>query len=353
VYNEAKIMQRFSLRRRKEGFIMKKSIFVLLVLMLAVPAMAENAVITVVNNADGTASINYTSDVNVRAFALDVNVSTGTITAVTDYHTGESVTGDKGYGIFLGEFGIDINDAGIVQSPGSPVASVNEPGAAGTGIGTNRVILQLGALYEDGNQPVLSGTLCKVTVSAGGTMCITEEDTYRAGVVLEDGNGTSPNLTGACGIDIVMDCFLGSPSGNPDFGDWNAFDFWKAAGEPICWCAKTWPGGDFRYQCKGDADRLFTGKDKLGKRKWVSSLDLDCFAAGWQKVETEDGFNTWRCADFAHQFTGKDKDGKRKFVTSLDLDIFAAGWQKTDTESPMMTDCDGTPAPPHGAILLE
>ena len=173
---------------------------------------------------------------------------------------------------------------------------------------------------------------------------------YRGGVVLEDGNGTDANLTDACAGITGANCFPGSPSGNPDKEDWNAFDFWVAAGKPDCWCPKTWPEGVFDYQCKGDANLDFDGKDKLGKRQWVTGVDLGILAAGWQKVETDPGFNTWICADFAHHYDGKDKDGKRQWVTGEDLGILATAWQKTDTDSPMMTDCQGTPAPPNYGI---
>ena len=298
---------------------MKKTFFALLVLTLASSLMAANVVITAVDEGSGVVSIKYTSDVNVSAFALDVNVTGGNITAVNNYHTGESTSSSKGYGIFMGVNGVDINDAGVVQDWGSPIAAATEPCASGTGIGTNRVILGLGALYEDGNQPALSGTLCKVVVDGGSQLCVTEEDTCRGGVVLEDGNGTDANLTNAC---VSFECF---PSDDPDYSNW------LKAGSPQCWCNE--------FQCKGDTDGIFEGKDKDGKRQWVTGADLDVLAAAWQNYDdaTWDANPTWICADFNHSYEGKDKDGKRQWVTGGDLDILAAGWQKYDTDSHFTT----------------
>jgi hypothetical protein len=214
---------------------MKKSIFALLVLMLAGTVTAANVAITVTPLADnnGWASISYTADANVRAFALDVQVTGANIVDVNHYHKGESKASSKGFGIFLGDNGVDINDAGGVDGWGSPVAASSEPGAAGTGIGTNKVIIGMGALYEDGNQPPLSGKLCDIKISSTyHTPCakvsVTAEDTYRVGVVLEDTNSVTPDVNGATNV-CLFNCSDGTygffdlrsrcDNTNPSFGD--------------------------------------------------------------------------------------------------------------------------------------
>jgi len=294
---------------------MKKTIFAVLVLILAGPVMAANVVITVVDDGNGMASINYTSDVNVRAFALNVEVTAGVnIVDVNQYFEGDCNATSKGFGIFLDQInGIDINDAGVVQEWGSPVADACSPGATGSGFGTNKVVLGMGALYEDGHQPAFSGTLCKFRVEGMCTVSVTEEETYRGGVVLEDGNGTDPDLTGATNIPL-FECY-----GKADYAQW------VKAGRPACWCNE--------FQCKGDADGLFEGKDTYGKRQWVVLADLNILTAGWQQYDGPNGeVGSWICADFDHLFEGKDANTKRQWVVLADLNILSGGWQRYDND---------------------
>jgi hypothetical protein len=107
---------------------------------------------------------------------------------------------------------------------------------------------------------------------------------------------------------------------------------WVKAGKPTCWCPASGGGSDF--QCKGDADNDFVGKDKPGSRQWVTSDDLNILIAGWQKYDDSSGnVGTWICADFDHDFVGKDKNGSRQWVTSDDLNVLIAGWQKYDDDT--------------------
>jgi hypothetical protein len=196
---------------------MKRLTFAMLILMLAGSAMAANVTITLTPLADnnGWASVNYTADANVRAFALVIEATGATIADVNHYFEGECDATNKGYGIFLDQTnGIDINDAGGVDDWGSPVADACSPGAAGTGIGTNKVIIGMGALYEDGNEPPLSGKLCDIKISSTyhvncASVDVTAESTYRGGVVLEDGNSVDPNVTAATDV-CVWNCSDGN-----------------------------------------------------------------------------------------------------------------------------------------------
>jgi hypothetical protein len=203
--------------------------------MLAGTVTAANVSISIVadGNDNGWAAVNYTADANVRSFALKIEVASASVgdpcvVDINNYHEGESTTSSKGYGIFLGENGVDINDAGVVQGWGSPVADACEPGASGTGLGTKAIIIGLGALYEDGNQPPLSGKLCDIQVGPAPTICKVSAtaEPIRVAVVLEDTNSVTPNVTGATDVK-VRNCntwntscaradICGTDWGNPD-----------------------------------------------------------------------------------------------------------------------------------------
>jgi hypothetical protein len=166
-------------------FDMKKTFLMLTILALAAPCMAAVS-IDVNDLGNGWAAIEYTADSNVSAFGLKVTVGQNrTITNIQNYHVGESNSTAKGYGIFLGKIGIA---GGVPTSYGDPIAPNTDPGASGTGLDTNTVILELGALYEDGNQPPRSGTLCVLRVSGCCKMSVAGEAT-RCGEVGEDAAG--------------------------------------------------------------------------------------------------------------------------------------------------------------------
>jgi len=181
---------------------MKRSMFIIMALLLATPALGT-VEITCTQETGGVVRIDYAvtgEPAKVRAFALDVTVDAecAIISDVTDFQTG---TGNK-YGIFPGM--IDLTD---VENPvwGTPVAPSTDPGAEDTGIGTSRVILEMGSLYDANLAgPSDSGTLCKLelsnNVSASCHVSISVETT-RGGVVLE--NNTSVGIT-STGCDVLM-----------------------------------------------------------------------------------------------------------------------------------------------------
>jgi hypothetical protein len=166
---------------------MKRSLYLIMALLLATPALGA-VTITCTDEGNGVVLIEYDRDdapAKVRAFALDVSVDSGvTISDVCDFDTGE---GNK-YGIFPGT--IDLTDP---NTPvwNTPVAPSSDPGAEGTGIGTNRVILEMGSLYEPNLLgPSDTGTLCRLVLADNGAsdcnVTIVVETT-RGGVVLESG----------------------------------------------------------------------------------------------------------------------------------------------------------------------
>ncbi|MCJ7673916.1 MAG: hypothetical protein MUO33_02055 [Sedimentisphaerales bacterium] len=302
---------------------MRKILLTLAVLMLATPALAAVRII-VTDEGNLIAAIKYQTDgEKVRAFALDVSVSAGTIDAVSDYKKGESVPGNIGYGIFPANFARHItvdSVTGEVQTwdvnDYTPVADVADPGAAGA-LGSNAITIEMGALYsppEDNspNAPANSGILCKIKVSGETTVTVTE-NTTRGGVVLTDPAVTpTVDRTGATNVAVkaVTACF---PTANSAYNDW------VLLGQPDCWCAKPKGSG---YQCDGDADSVDSG----GINKFrVFSGDLNILVNNWRKKAGDATLNA--CADIDH----KDSGGINKYrVFSADLNILVNNWRKKD-----------------------
>jgi hypothetical protein len=268
---------------------MKKLILVLALVLVASPAFALNLTLT----QQGTTSVYDLGYAGAdpgnlpRAFALDVVVTGGaTISAVTPTMTGESTSGTPGYGIFPGTIAIDGN--GVVTSYGSPVAPDTDPGASGTGIGTDEVILELGSLYVGGpNAPGTSGLLCTLTLNCGGAsagkITVSEEDTYRGGVVLED--GTSATVAAKDANSCVLDCLNQAVV---PVAEWDA---WVAWGKPNCWC--------YKRQCRGDTDGVIAGP------YWVSIGDLNLLRSAYNKFDaTLATITNGICADLDHIKSG-------------------------------------------------
>ena len=303
---------------------MKKSIYALLLLMLAAPVMAANVVITVVPDGSNPliGAINYTTDANVSAFGLKVAASGCDIVDVNGYFEGDCNSTSKGFGIFLDSInGIDIDEDGTVLGWGSPVANPNSPGAEGSGIDTNVVVLGLGALYEEGYHPYpRSGTICKIRVDETCVVCVTAESTYRGGVVMESGDSVDPNVTGANDVLLGTECY----AGRPDYSEW------VAVGRPRCWC--------YPRQCHGDADGIQhpPGKFNIPPPHWVGTPDLNVLLGAWKKASSatkyvKDGQGYYlACADFDHieHPAGKFNNPPIHRVGTPDLNILLYYWKE-------------------------
>jgi hypothetical protein len=297
---------------------MKKIAIVLGVLVFAAPALAEVA-ITATDEGSCTASIAYTSDANVSAFALEITVTGANIIDISDYHVGDCNAAERGYGIFPANFNryIDANNPNWNDANYTPVADPCDPGAAGTGLGTDKIIIEMGALYEDGNQPSLSGTLCKVEVDGDCNLSVVA-NAMRGKVVLTDFSEVDPNVAGATDVPIICgepDCF---PACHPDY------TLWVNLGKPDSWC--------YPRQCRGDADGQ---TEEIGKGTfWVGYNDLNIFIANFKDKA---GVTAALPADFDH---ATEEIGKGTFrVGYNDLGIFIANFKDKLGSPPDCLDC--------------
>jgi hypothetical protein len=307
---------------------MKKLGIILVVLVFTTEAWAVVRILAE-DEGGGVVSIKYETDgEKVRAFALDITVSAGTIDAIFDYHVGESTTAEPGYGIFPGSFGryttVDPDTGEVVNwdiNEYTPVADPYSVGALG-GLGTNGITIEMVALYyppgdSSPNAPPNSGTLCKIRVSEDclGSIC---ENAARGGVVLTD-----PSImpivdsTEAWWPEpprpIPHDCF---PTNNPAFSDW------VAVGKPECWCPPPYGSG---YQCDGDADGRTSGFP-LNYRVFIGDLAL--IVENWKKKVDDPTLNP--CADIDHKAQTLFK--YRVYIN--DLAVIVRNWKKTDADLP-------------------
>jgi len=181
---------------------MRKTLLVITVLFVATQAYAGTVTMSVVDEGGGWASIGYSSDANVSAFGLKIYTDSDVnITEIKDYNIGECTATVQGYGIFPGT--IDINEVtGLVDSNGTPIAPSSDPGAAGTGLDTNTIVVEMGALYVEPNHPAKSGTLLLVKVDGDCNVCV-EGEPIRGNVVLTDANEAILDPTVACATIIL------------------------------------------------------------------------------------------------------------------------------------------------------
>jgi hypothetical protein len=205
--------------RRKEFKLevrkMKKLILVLMLILIATPAFA--AVTVTLVPGDGNVSVNYSCDNDAnyrpRAFALDVNISGGAaFKGISNYWVGESnsiAPKRTGYGIYPARItwwlppGDEERD---VNQWGRPEADQNDVGARDQKFDpySRQIILEFGSLWwnraGEANAPPLSGTLCTLAIDCNtqtGTKIIRaqEEETYRGGIVLENGAAIDVAIT--------------------------------------------------------------------------------------------------------------------------------------------------------------
>jgi len=283
---------------------MKKMIVILaLVAVACAPAMAA---VTVCSDKSGTTvTVKYYTNGNpVRAFALDMSVNTGTISAVSCSNTS--------YWVYPGSIQIS---GGSIQGSGTCVCASTYPGTM-PGVGTTGVTVEMGSLYT-GSAPATSGTLLTFTISNSAANVTLAGNTGRGGVVMENPDETPTVTYGAC----ITDCLNSSAT---------SYNKWSSHGKPSCWC--------YRRNCRGDAD----GASTLNKP--VVLGDLNIFKSAYGKLDTQIrnvncGTRPCICADFDRLST------LNKPVVLGDLNIFKTYYGKLTTQVPQ---CDQPPTPNGG-----
>ena len=265
---------------------MRRTLLVIVMLFTTVQVLAANVTLDVNDIGGGLAAIRYSADANVSAFGLRIYTdSDAIITEINDFNIGECTASQKGYGIFPGTIVIDESN-GVIESNGTPIAPNDAPGAAGTGLDTNTIIVEMGALYAaDSCQPDTSGTLLTVKVDKDCNVCV-EGESIRGNVVFIDGTSVDPCVV--C-EPIILACYTG-----PDYAEW------VTVGKPDSWCNPR--------QCHGDADGL---ENTYGSapppivpwpKSWVTKEDLTILVSGYQDQNYVDpATDPWISADFNHQ----------------------------------------------------
>ena len=325
---------------------MKKLILILVVVAMAVPLYAAGRITFVATDnvsSPGTCTITFDANdllgIEPVALGLDVKVN-----GSDPCHAITAVSGMESFFEIFMDYAYD-DPCNYTYGAGHPVA---DPCAAGSiALPSHHFCVSMGGLGgesdpeekaapDNGTAFVLTAGNLKYPSTVTGHIKI---NALRGGVIGKDTDPMETNLVPVhlpFTITVSPDCF---PSGHADYAMW--LQAGKAGGpfKPNCWCPTVSgvPGAS-DYQCKGDADGGFGGKDQDGKRKWVTLPDNTILSAGWQKVDTDPSLPAnFICADFDHGFGGKDQDGKRKWITLPDNTILSAGWQKVDTEAHFTT----------------
>ncbi|MBN1788461.1 MAG: hypothetical protein JW806_08745 [Sedimentisphaerales bacterium] len=279
---------------------MKRSIFVLAIL-IAVPAFALN--VELVDNGNGTINIEY-SDADPcnlpRMFNLDLTMIDGSFTSISNYSVGESNDTSQGYGIYPAKINIDMY--GDVNDWGNPLAAEGALGTSDQVLPSNHIVLEFGSLYYgEPNAPLTSGVLCTIGVEISGnipTVTMVDEDTYRRGLVLEDGTEgeVSDVLTfGPClsvGQVFSVAC---NPTVNLTVSQ-AMYDRWVNYGQPTCWC------------CNGQKCGDTNGSGR------VDTQDLGALKQAWFLSYPSPGFNP--CTDY--NLSGR--------TDTVDLGILKSHW---------------------------
>ena len=189
---------------------MKKLVLVLAIALIVAPSFGALSLSLERQGTTNKVDLKYAGadELNLpRAFMLTIGVSGGgaNISAISNYKTGVSTVASRGFGIYPAT--IDIDDiTGVVTAWGNPLALTGDPGAGDQVLPSSSFVVEFGSLYSpvtagvDANAPLTSGTLATFDVDCNGqtgniNITAAEEDTYRGGVILENGSKPSPNLT--------------------------------------------------------------------------------------------------------------------------------------------------------------
>jgi len=186
----------------------QRILLIVAMLLLATPAFAAVTVdVTQGSGADFnkvTVAYTATGGDKVRAFALEFTIEANSPqtnwAGIHDFNRGESNKPGGGYGIFPGQFKLQIDpvNPNWYAQYYYPIAPPNDVDACNTGIGTRKVICELGTLYKDANEPGAVGKLFVLDVNFNGQTTpqglTVATNSVRGGVVLENGTSLAPTI---------------------------------------------------------------------------------------------------------------------------------------------------------------
>jgi hypothetical protein len=292
-------------KKRKEGFTMRKFSLILALLLMTATAWARVDIICSQVGDTNEITVSYVvvgEDPNIRAFALDIYLSNDVnIIGIGTYKTGESVVGDKGYGIFPSSFAqnIDPEDPDWDDENYSPLANeADYPDDTLGGLDTNGITVELGSLYVgDTNKPASSGNLLTFYIESENCGITIEENQIRGGVVMVDPNDdidvNSPGCEATFGC-LVVGQYVGGVMITQAM-----VDLWDSVGRPDCWC----------YDCH-----------------WRADTDGDCDVDYPDVLNVIAGWNDWN----ANQCGDTDNDGDVDYPDVLQC---IAGWNNGCTDA--------------------
>jgi hypothetical protein len=192
---------------------MKKILFVLMVIGIAIPALAVD--ITLVDNEDGTGTIFYTAAVNEVVRGLAIIVETGVVwdgvtpATVPDSLKIAAVTDiNAEFNVFMDHI---FSNPGQGVGQGGPVAN---PSAAGTvALPAKKISLCMGVVKGNQGGAAANGTYEVATIETGCAKVTITADVMRGGIVgdnVTSGSITDGNIT-CCPLG-----YLGDGSGAGD-----------------------------------------------------------------------------------------------------------------------------------------
>jgi hypothetical protein len=183
---------------KKGRLIMKKIIFAMAVLAMTVPAYAT-VTITCAETDGNCVMVSFVNDdaeMNVRAFALDIQLDTADA-CVCDVNC---VNAD--YTIYPGS--IVIDEDGVVTDDGTCLCDDSYPQTL-PGLDSNGVTIEMGSLYEMGvdPEPAQSGDLVEICLCGCGPVNVSiSENAIRGGVVMEDPDVSPTVVITGCSLDL-------------------------------------------------------------------------------------------------------------------------------------------------------